>query len=93
MGRECAAGAAGLCGNHAGALGAEEDRAPDEVLETAATAAAESAQAALLHAQAILHAERPWMLVTVAPSPSIRERVHRGRDESWAQPGAGCGNG
>jgi hypothetical protein len=39
--------------------------------EAAATAAAESAQAALLHAQAILHAERPWVLITVAPSPSI----------------------
>jgi hypothetical protein len=39
--------------------------------ETAATAAAESAQAALIYAQAILHAERPWVLVTVAPSPSI----------------------
>lgn len=39
--------------------------------ETAASAAAESAQAALLHAQFILHAERPWVLVTVAPSPSI----------------------
>jgi hypothetical protein len=39
--------------------------------ETAATAAAESAQAALLHAQFILHAERPWVLITVAPSSSI----------------------
>ena len=39
--------------------------------ETAAQAAADSAQAALLHAQAILHAERPWVLVTVAASPSI----------------------
>jgi len=39
--------------------------------EAAATAAAESAQAALIHAQAILHAERPWVLVTVTPSPSI----------------------
>jgi hypothetical protein len=39
--------------------------------ETAATAAAESAQAALLHAQFILHSERPWVLVTVVPSPSI----------------------
>ena len=41
-------------------------------VETAATAAAESAQAALIHAQAILHAERPWVLVTVVPSPSIQ---------------------
>jgi hypothetical protein len=39
--------------------------------ETAATAAAQSAQAALLHSQFILHAERPWILVTVAPSPSV----------------------
>jgi hypothetical protein len=40
-------------------------------VETAATAAAESAQAALHHAQAILHAERPWVLITVTPSPSV----------------------
>jgi hypothetical protein len=40
-------------------------------VETAATAAAESAQAALLHSQFILHSERPWVLITVAPSPSI----------------------
>ena len=40
--------------------------------EMAATAAADSAQAALIHAQAILNAERPWVLVTVAPSPSIQ---------------------
>ena len=40
-------------------------------IETAATAAAESAQAALLHSQFILHAERPWVLITVAPSPSV----------------------
>ncbi len=39
--------------------------------EAAATAAAESAQAALLHAQAILNAERPWILVTVEPSKSV----------------------
>lgn len=40
-------------------------------VETAATAAAESAQAALMHSKAILHAERPWVLVTVVTSPSI----------------------
>jgi hypothetical protein len=40
-------------------------------VETAATAAAESAQAALLHAQFILHSERPWVLVTVVASPSV----------------------
>jgi hypothetical protein len=47
---------------------------PDQVhqnVETAAQAAADSAQAALLHAQSILHAERPWVLITVVPSPSI----------------------
>jgi hypothetical protein len=38
--------------------------------ESAAMAAAESSQAALLHTQAILHAERPWILITVEPSPS-----------------------
>ena len=36
--------------------------------EAAAEAAAECAQAALLHAQAILHSERPWILITVEPS-------------------------
>jgi hypothetical protein len=40
--------------------------------EAAATAAAESAQAALLHAQAIVRAERPWILVTVEPSRSTQ---------------------
>lgn len=40
--------------------------------EVAACAAADSAQAALIHAQAILNAERPWVLVTAAPSPSIQ---------------------
>jgi hypothetical protein len=40
-------------------------------VETAALAAADSAQAALLHTQVILHAERPWVLITVVPSPSI----------------------
>jgi hypothetical protein len=39
--------------------------------EMAAQAAADSAQAALMHSQAILHAERPWVLVSVAASPSI----------------------
>ncbi len=39
--------------------------------ETAAIAATESAQAALTLAQGILHAERPWVLITVTPSPSI----------------------
>jgi hypothetical protein len=36
--------------------------------ETAAQAAADSAQAALLHAQAIIRAERPWILISVEPS-------------------------
>jgi hypothetical protein len=40
-------------------------------VETAATAAAETAQAALQHVTAILRAERPWVLVTVTPSPSV----------------------
>lgn len=39
--------------------------------ETAAQAAEESARAALLHAQAIIDAERPWVLVTIVPSRSI----------------------
>jgi hypothetical protein len=38
---------------------------------TAATAAAISAQAALLNAQATIDAERPWLLITVEPSPGI----------------------
>jgi hypothetical protein len=36
--------------------------------ETAAGAAAVSAQAALLNAQAIIDAERPWLLISVEPS-------------------------
>jgi hypothetical protein len=39
--------------------------------EAAAQAAAESSQAALAYAQAILHAERPWVLVTIVPSRNI----------------------
>lgn len=39
--------------------------------ETAADAAASSAQAALLSAQAFIHSERPWILITVEPSRSI----------------------
>jgi len=42
-----------------------------QAAETAATAAAESAQAALLHAQTMAQSERPWILVTAEPSPSI----------------------
>ncbi len=38
--------------------------------EIAAEAASTSAQAALLNAQAILHAERPWILITIEPSRS-----------------------
>ena len=39
--------------------------------EAAAQAAADSAEAALLHAKAIVSAERPWVLVTIVPSRSI----------------------
>ena len=38
--------------------------------ETAAVAAATSVQAALLNAQAVIHAERPWILISVEPSRS-----------------------
>jgi len=38
--------------------------------ETAAEAAAASSHAALMNAQAILHAERSWILISVEPSPS-----------------------
>ena len=38
--------------------------------ETAAEAAAMSAQAALLNAKALIHSERPWVLMTVEPSRS-----------------------
>jgi hypothetical protein len=40
-------------------------------LEAAAAAAADTAQAALLHAQGIINAERPWLLIGVEPSPGI----------------------
>jgi hypothetical protein len=39
--------------------------------EAAADAATASAQAALLHSQAVVKAERPWILVTVEPSRSM----------------------
>jgi hypothetical protein len=39
--------------------------------ETAALAAQEAAEAALLQAKAIVQAERPWILIHVAPSPTI----------------------
>ncbi|MGB6743177.1 MAG: hypothetical protein WBE38_05915 [Terracidiphilus sp.] len=39
--------------------------------ETAAQAAAESAQAVLLQTQAVARAERPWVLITVEPSPKV----------------------
>ena len=39
--------------------------------EAAADAAASSAQAALLSAQAFIHSERPWILITVEPSRSL----------------------
>jgi hypothetical protein len=39
--------------------------------EAAVTAATETAQAALLHAQALLNAERPWILVTAQPSHGV----------------------
>jgi hypothetical protein len=42
--------------------------------ETAAQAAAYSAQASLLHAQAIVRSERPWILVTVEPSGKVENR-------------------
>ena len=52
--------------------------------ESAAQAAALSAQAALLHAQSIVRAERPWILVTVEPSGKVENRfmvmaTNRGR--------------
>jgi len=39
--------------------------------EAAADTAAASAQAALLNAQAIIHSERPWILISVEPSRSM----------------------
>ena len=44
--------------------------------EEAAQAAAETAQAALLHAQAMVRAERPWIMVTSAPSPAQENAFH-----------------
>lgn len=40
-------------------------------VEAAAIAAAESAHAALLNAQAIVESGRPWLLTTVKPSPDV----------------------
>jgi hypothetical protein len=40
-------------------------------LEALASAANDTAQAVLLHGQAILRSERPWIMVTVEPSPGM----------------------
>jgi hypothetical protein len=42
-----------------------------ETAAKSADAAARCAEAALLHAQAIISAERPWVLITIVPSRSI----------------------
>lgn len=42
-------------------------------VETAAHAALESAQAALLNAQAVSGAERPWLLISVEPSLTVED--------------------
>ena len=42
-----------------------------EIAAKSAEAAAKSAEAGLLHAQAIINAERPWVLITIVPSRSI----------------------
>ena len=39
--------------------------------EEAAAAAYDSARSALLHAEAIMKAERPWILVSIEPSPGV----------------------
>lgn len=39
--------------------------------EEAVAAAAESARAALLHSEALVKAERPWILIAIEPSPGI----------------------
>jgi hypothetical protein len=53
--------------------------------EVTAQAAADSAQAALLHAQAIIRAERPWILITVEPS--------RGADNTFTVTATNRGRG
>ena len=40
-------------------------------VEALASSANDTAQAALLHAQAMLRSERPWIMVTVEPSPGL----------------------
>jgi hypothetical protein len=40
-------------------------------VEAAATAAADTAQAALLQVQGVVNADRPWLLIGVEPSPGI----------------------
>ena len=40
--------------------------------EEAAQAANSAAQAALIHAEAIVRAERPWLLVTAEPTPNVQ---------------------
>lgn len=45
-------------------------------LEAATRAVADHAQAALLNAQAIVDAQRPWLLVAVEPSSSAKDAFH-----------------
>lgn len=40
-----------------------------QLVEATAQAAKEAAQAACMNAQAVLNAQRPWLLITVGPSP------------------------
>ena len=42
------------------------------IAEALVQAAADSAQAALLHAQALIDSERPWLVITVEPSLNIK---------------------
>jgi len=63
--------AAGLCGDRSGGIGLEEDRAPNQVWRDGGPGRARGCEAALLQAKAIVQAERPWILIHVAPSPTI----------------------
>ena len=56
------------------AAAAEETAAVSASAATAtATAAAETARAALLHAQSIIHSERPWLTIAVEPTLGVQD--------------------
>jgi hypothetical protein len=56
--------------------------------ETAAAAAADASQASLLHAEAMINAERPWLLISVEPSLGVENSFNVTATNRGRSPGA-----